>query len=196
MTLYEAEFTVPAPGDYTTYLEFSPNGRFLAVGESMDPPSVSLLDGQVGFGRKISTITQGIPTAHVWESSGSFFVGFGNGRITNYRIDSKEENLVKGITTHPFRGVFPVFPITAMALNANSETLAVAMGPDIFAFRRINAKSKLLSSTNQGFGLTFLKAIFVLSPEYPVGFILQMISGGRTLRSREPFALVPEICSL
>ena len=39
--------------------------------------------------------------------------------------------LVQGVTNHSFRGVFPITP---MALDTESKTLVLSVGPEVFAF--------------------------------------------------------------
>jgi WD40 repeat protein len=144
MASYELHSTVPSPGSYTTFIEFSPNGRFLAVGDR-DFSSLYLLDRRAGFHPTLSVITPAKPTALVWETSGAFYVGLADGRFTFYQIDLGGEKLVEGMTNHAFRGVFP---ITAMALDVDSKTLVLSVGPEVFVFRRIRATSTFRLSMN------------------------------------------------
>ncbi|KAF9777820.1 hypothetical protein BJ322DRAFT_1025551 [Thelephora terrestris] len=74
------------------------------------------------------------PTALVWETSGAFYVGLSDGCFIHYQIDLEGKKLVEGVKNNLFRGSFP---ITAMALDAESKTLALSVGPNVFAFRRI-----------------------------------------------------------
>lgn len=141
MAYYKLEYTVPLPGSYASFIEFSPNGRFLAVGDQHSP-SLYLLDRRSGFHPTLSAITPEKPTALIWETSEAFYVGLADGRFTYYRIDLRGEKLAEGATTHSFRGVFPAFPVTAMALNADSQTLVASVGPEVFAFRRIYGTRK------------------------------------------------------
>lgn len=137
MDCYELNFTVSSPGDSTTFIEFSTNGRFLAVGD-WNSSSLYFLDKLAGFHPTISVATPAKPTALVWESSKVFYVGLGDGCFIHYRIDLGGNKLVKGAVNSLFHGVFPV---TAIALDAESNTLVLSVGPDIFAFRRVRSTS-------------------------------------------------------
>ena len=116
------------------FLEFSPNGRFLAVGHGS--PSLCLLDKTSGFYPKISDAMPTYPTSLVWETSKSFYVGLCDGRFVYYEIDLRGKQLVMGSIDSRFRGAFPV---TAIALNKESNILAVSVGPEVYVFRRIHA---------------------------------------------------------
>lgn len=132
MVSYELNFTVPSPGKSTTFIEFSPNGRFLAVGD-WDVPTLYVLDRLAGFHPTFSAATPAKPTALVWETSKAFYVGLNDGQFIHYQIDLVDSKLVKGVTNSFFHGMFP---ITAIALDAESKTLALSVGPDVFVFRR------------------------------------------------------------
>jgi len=136
MACYELNFTVSAPGRSTTFIEFSPNGRFLAVGDQGS--FVYILDRLAGFHPTISTATPDKPTALVWETPKVFYVGLSDGCFIHYQVDLGGRKLVKGATNSVFRGVFP---ITAMALDVESKTLVLSVGPEVFAFRRIRTTS-------------------------------------------------------
>lgn len=140
MASYELNYTVPSPGGYTTFIEFSPNGRFLVVGDR-DFSSLYLLDRFTGFRPTLSAVTPREPTAVVWETSGAFYVGLADGRFTHYQIGLRGEGLTEGLTNRFFHGVYPALPITAMALDVESKTLVLSVGPEVFAFRRIGATS-------------------------------------------------------
>lgn len=146
MTHYELSFTIPSPGNSTAFIEFSLNGRFLAVGDR-ELSSLYILDRLAGYHPTISTATPAKPTALVWEASTTFYVGLSNGRFIHYRIDLGGNILVKGAVNSFFHGGFPA---TVMALDVESRTLAISVGPDVFALRRINETSEFDSSTNQG----------------------------------------------
>ena len=133
MARYELGFTVTSTGSHTTFIEFSPCGRFLAVGDE-DYSSLEILDKRTGFHSILSAITPAKPTALVWETSMTVFVGLDDGCFLHYQLDLGGEKLVKGVMNHMFRGAFP---ITAMALDAESRTLVLSVGPSVFAFRRI-----------------------------------------------------------
>lgn len=135
MVYYRLNSTVPSPGKTPTFIEFSPNGRFIAVGDR-DSSSIYVLDRLAGFHPTLSTTTPAEPTALVWETSKSFYVGLGNGDFTYYQINLREKTLVKGLTNNFFHGTFPA---TAIALDAELKTLVLSVGPDVFAFRRTRA---------------------------------------------------------
>lgn len=128
MDRYELNFTVPSPRNSTTFVEFSPNGRFLAVGDR-DSSSLYILDRLTGFHPTISTATSAKPTALVWETSKALYVGLSDGRFVHYQIGG--DKLVKGVTNSLFHGGFP---ITAISLDMESRTLVLSVGPDVFAF--------------------------------------------------------------
>lgn len=134
MSQYELDFTISSPADSVAFLDFSSNGRFLAVG-GRGPASLHVLDRLTGFHPIVSSITPAEPTAIVWETSKTFYVGFEDGRFADYRIDLAENRLVAGITNNFFHGAFP---ITAMALDAEFETLVLSVGPEICMFRRVH----------------------------------------------------------
>ena len=134
MSQYKLDFTVSSPVHSVAFLDFSSNGRFLAVG-GWGPASLHVLDRLTGFHPIVSSITPAKPTALVWETSKTFYVGFEDGRFVYYRIDLAENRLVAGVMNDFFHGAFP---ITAMALDAESETLVLSVGPEIFLFRRVH----------------------------------------------------------
>ena len=136
MICYELNSAVSSPGDSTTFIEFSPNGRFLAVGDCNF--SLYLLDKLAGFHPTISVATPAKPTALVWESSKAFHLGLGNGCFIHYQIDLGGNKLVKGIVNSVFHGAFPV---TAIALDMESKTTVLSVGPDVLVFRRIRTTS-------------------------------------------------------
>ena len=190
MNDYELDFTIPSPGTSTIFVEFSPNGRFLAVGDQ-DLSSLYILDKLAGFYPNISATTLAEPTALVWETTETFYVGLGDGHFFHYRIYPKEKRLVQGIPNGSLRG--EGFPITAMALDAESRTLVVSMGPSVFAFRRFRATSKFYLLDHGG-KLTCLEAN---SASLPVS---QPASTSRGIREpqphhfRGPFALLQTTC--
>ena len=145
MDCYELDYTIPSPGDFTAFVEFSPNGRFLAVGDR--DASLYILDKLAGFHPTIIAVTPARPMALVWETSKTFYVGLSDGRFVHYRIDLGGNKLVKGAVNSDLRGEFPT---TAIALDVESRTLVLSVGPDVFAFRRICATSEFYSLTTQG----------------------------------------------
>ncbi|KAF9642324.1 hypothetical protein BDM02DRAFT_3133162 [Thelephora ganbajun] len=137
MVCYELKFTVSSPGESTTFMEFSPNGRFLAVGDR-DSSFLCILDRLTGFHPTIFVVVPAEPMALVWETSKTFYVGLSDGRFVYYQIDLGGNKLVKGAVNNLFHGVFPV---TAIALDVESKTLVLSVGLEVFAFRRIRATS-------------------------------------------------------
>ena len=137
MDRYILSFTIPSPGISASFTEFSPNGRFLAVGDRISS-SLFILDRLAGFHPTISTTAPAEPTALVWESSKEFYVGLSDGRFIHYRVDLSGNKLVQGVTNNTFYGGFA---ITAISLDPEARTLILSVGPDVFAFRRIYATS-------------------------------------------------------
>lgn len=146
MNDYELNYTVPSPGNSIAFMEFSPNGRFLAVGDQ-GRCSLYILDRLAGFHPTISAATPAKPAALVWETTTAFYVGLGDGRFIHYQIGLGENKLVKGTVNNFFYGVFPV---TAIAIDVESKTLVLSVGPDVFAFRRIRETGEFCLLTNQG----------------------------------------------
>jgi len=144
MASYKLNFTVTSPGRSTTFVEFSPNGRFLAVGDR-DSSSLFILDRLAGFHPTISAVMPSNPTALVWETTKAFYIGLGNGHFIYYQIDLRNRKLVKGAVNGIFHGVFPV---TAIALDVESKTLVLSIGPEVFALRRIRTTSTFYSLMN------------------------------------------------
>ncbi|KAF9781587.1 hypothetical protein BJ322DRAFT_1022987 [Thelephora terrestris] len=153
MVHYELTFTVPSPGSCTAFVEFSPSGRFLAVGDR-DSSLLYILDRRAGFHPNLSVVAPTKPTALVWETPQTFYVGLGDGRFIHYRIDLKGMKVVAGVANHMFRGAFP---ITAMALDTKSKTLVLSVGPGVFAFRRVRTTSIFRLLMVWTSALTFLK---------------------------------------
>lgn len=139
MGLYSLIFTVPSPSKSAKFMEFSPDGRFLAVGDR-DHSMLYILDRLAGFYPKISATMFAHPTALVWETSETFYVGLSNGYFVHYQIDLKGNRLAEGVVDCFLRD--EGFPITEMALDAESRTLVMSVGPGVFVFRRIRATSE------------------------------------------------------
>jgi WD40 repeat protein len=78
MVPYQLDFVVPSPGQSISVIEFSPDGRFLAVGDR-DSSVLYILDRLAGFHPTISAVTLPKPTALVWETSTAFYVGSSDG---------------------------------------------------------------------------------------------------------------------
>ena len=144
MANYKLHFTIPSPGGYKAFVDFSPTGRFLAVGEQ-DSSVLHILDRRAGFRPTLSAATCAKPTAVVWETSATFYVGLSNGEFVHYRIDLGDKKLVEGTLNHHFRGAFP---ITAMAIDAESKTMVLSVGPGIYTLRRLRATSESRLSMN------------------------------------------------
>ena len=144
MDCYEQTFTVDSPAEFTSFMEFSPNGQFLAVGDR-DSSSLYILNELAGFCPAIFDATPGTPTALAWETSGTFYVGLSNGRFIHYQIDLGGNKLVRGTVNDRFHGPFPV---TAIALDAESKTLVISVGPEVFALQRVRTTSMSYLLTN------------------------------------------------
>ena len=121
-------------------MEFSPTGRFLAVGDKNF--SLHILDKLTGFHPVVSSTTLCEPSALVWETSKTLYLGLNNGVFIHYRIDLEEKKLVEGFVNSIFHGAFPV---TAIALDADSKTLVLSVGPGVFALRRTHGTGMSLS---------------------------------------------------
>ena len=184
---YDLNFNVPSPGNSTVFVEFSKNGRFLAVGDR-DLRSLYILDRLAGFHLTISAVVPTEPTTLVWETSTTFYVGLSDGRFVHYRIDLGGNKLIKGTVNSFFYGRFPT---TAMALDAESKTLVLSVGPDVFAFRRTRTTSKFHSSMNPASGFTCLEADSASSPISQAGSISKEIPGAQHHRFQDLFVLLP-----
>lgn len=108
-------------------------GRFLAVGDQ-DRYSLYILDKLAGSHPTISAATTTRPTALVWENQTALYIGLSDGCFIHYRIDLRGNQMVKGTVNNSFYGVFSA---TTIALDVESKTLAMSVGPEVFAFRRI-----------------------------------------------------------
>lgn len=155
MNSYKLNFNIPSPGDSLSFIEFSPDGRLLAVGDR-DRSVLFILDKLAGFHPTISFITLAIPTALVWETTETFYVGLSDGNFVHYRINLKDNTLVEGVVDSSL--YYEGFPITAMALDVGSKTLIMSVGPGVFAFRRICATSKSRSLVDRCGKLTRFEA--------------------------------------
>jgi len=182
MDYYELDFTIPSPESDTKFVEFSPNGRFLAVGDE-GFPSFCILDRLAGFYPTISVATLAEPTALVWETSNTLYVGLGDGCFIYYAVDPVGKRLVKGPTNRLFRGGFPV---TAISLDAESRTLVLSVGPDVFAFRRVRVTGKCCFPTKQGSKLTGVDRRIPFCRKHLKSLQLQK-------RPRKPSSPVPKI---
>ena len=137
MTSYQLSSAVRSPGRSITFLEFSPNGRFLAVGDR-GLSSLSILDKCTGYHPNLSTTMPAEPRALVWDASEAFYVGLGDGCFIHCQIDHERNDIVKGAVNSALYGVFPV---TAIALHQGSNILAVSVGPEVFLFQRARTTS-------------------------------------------------------
>jgi len=195
MANYELNSTVPSPGDYVSFIEFSPNGRFLGVGDC-DHYSVCVLDKRSGFHRTLSAVTPAKPTALVWETSEAFYVGLGNGTFIRYQIKicGGVETLERGLVNNLFHGTLPV---TAMGLDENTKTLVLSIGPGIFALRRVNSTGMfhfwIPMGTNSA--LTHFKTIFAPSVTYRAVSIFQTIPAALLPHFPDQSASAPRIRS-
>lgn len=186
MASYKLNFTVASPARSTTFVEFSPNGRFLAVGDR-DSSSLFILDRLAGFHPTISSTMPSSPTALVWEAAKAFYIGLGNGHFIYYQIDLGGRKLVKGAVNCIFHGVFPV---TAIALDVESKTLVLSIGPEVFALRRIRTTSTFHSLMNWGSsGLTWLEVNSASSPTSQAASILKVTPEAQPPRSQDQSVL-------
>ena len=183
MACYEQTFTVDSPAEFTSFMEFSPSGQFLAVGDR-DSASLYILDELAGFHPIISDATPETPTALVWETSSTLYVGLTNGRFVHYQIDLGGNKLVKGTVNDRFRGPFPV---TAIALDAESKTLVISVGPEVFALRRIRATSASYLLTDWSGKLTPLEVDSNSSPISQAASTSKETLGSHLLRSQGLF---------
>ena len=131
MTNYELSFTLRSPGSHVSFMEFSPNGRFLAVGDRQSS-FLFILDEQAGFRPTISITVPAKPTALMWETDEKFYVGLGNGCFFHYQIDLKGNKLVE-ISANHFFGGYGESPIRAMALDSECKTMVLLVGPEVNA---------------------------------------------------------------
>ena len=129
---YELCYTINVPATSILFMEFSTTGRFLAVAEG-GHGDIHVLEESKGFYPTFSTNLSAMPTSLVWESSTKFYVGLSDGRFVDYGIDLTNQRLTKGTTNSSLYGGLPA---TAIAIDAKSTTLVLAIGPDVFAFRR------------------------------------------------------------
>lgn len=157
MNGYELNFIIPSPARSASFMEFSPDGRFLAVGDQ-GLSSLHILDKVTGFHPIIAGMLTGEPTALVWETSETFYAGLKNGVFIHYRIDQKANELVEGVVNVSLRD--EGFPITAMALDVESKRMVISVGPGVFAFRRIRGTSEFQISVHHSCELTRLEVDF------------------------------------
>lgn len=141
MNEYLLQHTLQSLGGSVSVVEFSPNGRFLIVGEGQ-PARLQVLDRLAGFCPTIEADTISQPTSFVFESSATFLAGLDDGRFVVYSIDLRSKRLIKGWTNNVLRGPSSV---AAIALNETSQILALAVGPSVFVFRRISETGETLS---------------------------------------------------
>ena len=165
-------------------MEFSPNGRFLAVGDQ-DTSSLYILDRLAGFYSLTPSVTPATPTALVWETGKTFYVGLSDGRFIHYRIDLGGRRLVRGIMNVFHHGALPV---TAIGLDVESKTLVLSLGPAIYAFRRTSTISKSDFPTNWSSKLILLKVIFDLPSTFQAASISKENLEKKLLRSLGLFA--------
>lgn len=189
MVRYQLDFTVPSPGKFLSFMEFSPSGRFLALGDRVSSV-LYILDSFAGYHTTISAITLAKPTALVWETSKTFYVGSSDGRFTHYQINLRGDALVQGAVNSRFYGQFP---ITSIALNTESKILVLSVGPDVFLFRRINPSSMFHSLTDYDNKFTIFEANSTLLPKYQTTSISKENPGTRLPHSQDRFFSPPTI---
>lgn len=186
---YRLNSTIPSPGQSTTLIEFSPSGRFLAIGDQSFS-SLFILDKFAGYHPTISAAMLAEPTALVWETSKTFYVGLSDGCFVHYRLDLGNRKLVKGPVNRFFHGVFPV---TAIALDSECRTLVLSVGPEVFAFRRTHATGGFCLSMKLDGELTSLKANFTSPPIFRADSTSNVTPGSQVPHSRGPFVSPPII---
>jgi len=189
MVHYKLNTTISSPGKSITFIEFSPDGQFLAVGDRT-LSSLFIIDKLAGFHPTVSVVTPAEPTALIWESTKSFYVGLGDGRFVHYRIDLTSRKLVEGAINTHFHGIFP---ITAIALDAGSKTLVLSVGLDVLAFRRIRATSLFCLRMNWFNRLTLLKVPSPSLPIFQIASISKATPGSRLPHSQDLSASPPTI---
>lgn len=190
MDRYELNYTIPSPVTSPVFMEFSPNGRILAVGDR-GLSLLYILDKLAGFHPKISAVMLAEPTALVWETAETFYVGLSDGYFVHFRINFKDDGLVEGFVNGSLRD--EGFPVTAVALDAESRTLVMSVGPSVFAFRRIRATSKF-RMLNHGCKLTRLEANSASLPVFQPASISREIREPQPRHFRGLFALLPTMC--
>ena len=154
MEKYNLQHSLPLPGTSVGLMEFSPNGRFLIVGDRRRD-RLYALDRVTGFRPTIEAGTISSPTSLTFESSSSFFVGLGDGRFVEYKVDLRSKHLIKGWTNDALHGSLPV---TAMTLDATNRILVLAVGPGVFVFNRVSRTGACtLSVAYFGWGLNPLQ---------------------------------------
>ena len=131
---YKLYHTINVPVASILFMEFSTDGRFLAIAEE-GHRDLYILDKSKGFYPPFSENLPANPISLVWGSSMEFYVGLSDGRFVDYTIDLSNKQPTRGIINSSLYGRFPV---TAIAIDAESTTLALAVGPDVFAFRWVN----------------------------------------------------------
>jgi WD40 repeat protein len=140
MNEYHLRYTLQSLEGPMNVMEFSPDGKFLIVGEGQ-PARLRVFDRLAGFCPAIEADTISQPTSLAFESSTTFLAGLDDGRFVEYSIDLKSKRLVKGRTNSVLRGPSLV---SALALDEKSQTLALAVGPSVFVFRRVSGTGETL----------------------------------------------------
>lgn len=141
MNGYELQYTLQSVGESATFMEFSPDGRFLVIG-GREPARLRVFDRWDGFLLAVEADTASYPTSLTFESSATFLVGFNDGRFVEYTIDLGSKRLVKGWTNNTLRGASCV---TAIALDETSQILTLAQGPSVLVFSRISKTGAMFS---------------------------------------------------
>ncbi|KAF9644391.1 hypothetical protein BDM02DRAFT_3131799 [Thelephora ganbajun] len=160
---YKLYCTINAPVSSIHFMEFSTNGRFLAVGGE-GSNVLYILDKLAGFRPTLSANLFANPASLVWESATKFYVGLSDGRFVDYRIDLANKRLAKGTTNSSLRGGLPA---TAIAIDAESKTLALAVGPDVFALRRVNRTGEFHLVANISSRFNFERSPGSPAPPFP-----------------------------
>jgi len=189
MALYKLNYSISSPGDSTTFVEFSPDGQYLAVGDR-NLSSLFILDKLAGFYPIVAAVTPAEPTSLVWETSQAFYVGLKDGCFVYYQINLEGRKLVEGAINTHFYGMFP---ITAIALAAGSKILVLSVGPDVFLFQRIRATGMFCLIRNYTSRLTLPKMNLALLPTFQAASISNVTLGVQLTRSQDRSASRPTI---
>ena len=121
------------PTSQVSFLEFSTTGGLLAVG-SGSANAIHLLDRSSGFRQAQRITTCAIPVSLAWKDHRSFVAGLSDGSIIECGLDLEGQEAVINRTVHnAFKGSMP---ISAVALGADRDLLAVIVGPDVLRVKR------------------------------------------------------------
>ena len=130
---YVLRFTVVNPTSQVSFLEFSTTGGLLAVG-SGNANTIHLLDHSSGFQQALRIATSATPASLAWRDHRSFVAGLSDGSIIEYDLNLEGQEAVINQTVHnAFKGSMS---ISAVALGADRDFLAVIVSPDVLRVKR------------------------------------------------------------